>query len=486
MPNAFAYIALFSYPLLAGWLFRRFPIPSALIWTLLIGYLFLPERTQVDFPMLPSLDKNSIPSLSAMLFCWLRMREGGRARGIVGVPGTPSARLAPEPALEPAAQPGRRSRLIAFLIILVVVGPLMTVYTNREAVFFGDRGIPGLQWYDGFSMILTSIITVIPFVLARRHLASREGLENLLTALAIAGAGYSLLVLFEIRMSPQLHNWVYGFHPHSFLQQKRGDGFRAMVFTTHGLKVALFLAVACVASISLGFLKQGDQAKRWRWLGFWLLVVLVLQKSLGALLIVIPMVALTMFCKPAFRVATVATIVAIILLYPMLRGGGLIPVEEITEFSQSIDPVRAGSLNYRLVNEDMLLERAGEKPLFGWGGWGRARVFDERGRDISVTDGLWIIVIGASGWLGYVATFGLWCLPVLKVAKRRKQLGAILFVPASIATLLCVTLVDLVPNSGIPMLSWLIAGALLGWIETQSSNKPIPDLRANQLRLRSG
>jgi hypothetical protein len=485
MPNLLAYLVLFSYPLVAGWLFRRLPLPSALVWTLLIGYLFLPERTMVDFPMLPSLDKNSIPSLSAMLFCWLRMRDSSRMRGIAGMPRALNARSAQDPSSEPVAQAGQRSRLVTLFIILVAIGPLMTVYTNREAVFFGGRGIAGLEWYDGFSMILTSIITVIPFVLARRHLASKEGLENLLTALAIAGGAYSVLVLFEIRMSPQLHNWVYGFHPHSFLQQKRGDGFRAMVFTQHGLKVALFLAVACVASISLGFLKQGQHAKRWRWLGLWLLLVIVLQKSLGALLIVIPMAALTIFCKPGLRVATVAAIVTVILLYPMLRGGGLIPVDKITEFTQSIDPERAGSLNYRLVNEDRLLYRAGEKPLFGWGGWGRARVFNELGQDISVTDGLWIIVIGASGWVGYVVTFGLWCLPVLKVANRRKQLGSILFVPASIATLLCITLVDLVPNSGIPMLCWLIAGALLGWIETYSNHKPAADMQAGQLRLRS-
>ena len=486
MPNAFAYIALFAYPLLAGWLFKRLSLPSALIWTLLLGYLLLPERTQVDFPMLPALDKNSIPSLSAMLFCWLRMREAGRVRGVLNASGPANARLMAAGPIADATKPlAQKSRLIGLLIVLFILGPLMTVYTNREAVFFGDRGIRGLEWYDGFSMILSSIITVIPFVLARRHLASKEGLESLLTALAIAGGAYSLLVLFEIRMSPQLHNWVYGFHPHSFLQQKRGDGFRAMVFTQHGLKVALFLAVACVSAISLGFLKQGEQAKRWRWLGLWLLIVLILQKSLGALLIVIPMAALTIICRPRFRVAVVAAVVSTILLYPMLRGAGLIPVEAITEFSRSIDAERAGSLVYRLVNEDILLSRAEEKPLFGWGGWARGRVFNERGQDISVTDGLWVIVIGENGWLGYITTFGLWCLPALIIARRRSQLRTMLFVPASVATLLTITLVDFIPNSGIPMLSWFLAGALLGWTEAYSNQKQVPAANAKPLRLSS-
>jgi hypothetical protein len=470
MPNTFAYIALFAYPLLAGWLFKRLPLASALIWTLLLGYLFLPERAHVDFPMLPTLDKNSIPSLSAMLFCWLRMRGSNRMRGVLNAANPANARLLAAGSLGAVAnaeEPAKsKSRMVGLLIVLLVLGPLMTVYTNREALWFGDRGIRGLEWYDSFSMILSSILAMIPFLLARRHLASKQGLESLLTALATAGGIYSLLVLFEIRMSPQLHNWVYGFHPHSFLQQKRGDGFRAMVFTQHGLQVALFLAVACVSSISLGFLKQRNDAKRWRWLGLWLLVVLILQKSLGALLIVIPMAAMTIFCRPTLRVALAAGVVATILIYPMLRGAGLIPVEAIREFSQSIDAERASSLAYRLVNEDILLSRAEEKPLFGWGGWGRGRVFNERGQDISVTDGLWVIVIGENGWLGYLTTFGLWCLPVFIIARGRSQVKTMLFVPASVATLLTITLVDLMPNAGIPMLSWFLAGALLGWTET--------------------
>ena len=38
------------------------------------------------------------------------------------------------------------------------------------------------------------------------------------------------------------------------------------------------------------------------------------------------------------------------------------------------------------------------RPIFGWGGWGRNRVYDEMGNDMAVTDGYWIIFFG-SPWI---------------------------------------------------------------------------------------
>ena len=56
---------------------------------------------------------------------------------------------------------------------------------------------------------------------------------------------YSLPMLFEIRISPQLHRWVYGYFPNdAFVQQMRGGGFRPVVFFPHGLALALFTAIA--------------------------------------------------------------------------------------------------------------------------------------------------------------------------------------------------------------------------------------------------
>ncbi len=64
------------------------------------------------------------------------------------------------------------------------------------------------------------------------------------------------------------------------------------------------------------------------------------------------------------------------------------------------------------------MEKALKRMWFGWGGWGRNRVyaFNERLgqlQDISVTDSLWIIVYGMYGVFGLFGIFGSSLLPAL-------------------------------------------------------------------------
>jgi hypothetical protein len=77
--------------------------------------------------------------------------------------------------------------------------------------------------------------------------------------------------------------------------------------------------------------------------------------------------------------------------------------EVVTFIAEHVSEERAESLQFRLDNEDILADRALQNPLFGWATWGKARVYDEEGRDISVTDGLWIIALGNHGLVGLVS-----------------------------------------------------------------------------------
>lgn len=82
----------------------------------------------------------------------------------------------------------------------------------------------------------------------------------------------------------------------------------------------------------------------------------------------------------------------------------------------------------------------------------------------SVSDGQWVITIGQWGWVGYLALFGLLCLPVLALWWRYRQVpeGAIPPQVGVLALILGASLVDLLPNATLVSLTWLIAGALLG------------------------
>ena len=77
------------------------------------------------------------------------------------------------------------------------------------------------------------------------------------------------------------------------------------------------------------------------------------------------------------------------------------------------------SLEFRFYHEGLLLEHAKDKILFGWGGWGRSTFYN------SVTDGTWIIILGSSGILGFLAYFGLALLSCLRAMKASELLSGI-------------------------------------------------------------
>jgi hypothetical protein len=445
MPNAFAYVMLISWPLVAAVLFRVFPLQKALVWTLMGGYLILPAATQFKVPMLPAFDKSLIPTLSALVLCRI---------------------YAPRLALA-SDWTGRTGRmLIMALGALLVVGPFITVLQNPEPIIAGPRFIPGLRIYDALSMISSIFAAILPFWLGLRYLNDRKGHQILLQAFVIGALIYSLPVIFEARMSPQLHTWIYGFFQHDFIQHIRAGGFRPIVFLSHGLMVGILFCMSLISALVLWreAIRERRTASGWLFAAIWLMIVLVISKNLGALALASLFSALIVFTGRSVQTTVAIVVAGAIIFYPMLRGAGAIPVDAIHDLALSIDEERAFSLKFRFDNEDSLLERANEKPLFGWGNWGRNQIFNPvSGEMTSVTDGIWIILIGVYGWLGYVAHFGLLVLPILFYAIRRRQFGPSLITPGLIVVL-CVALIDLIPNAGLVAYVWLIAGGLAGYV----------------------
>jgi len=122
----------------------------------------------------------------------------------------------------------------------------------------------------------------------------------------------------------------------------------------------------------------------------------------------------------------------------------------------------------------MLLERAHEKHLFGWGGWGRNLVRDpQSGVIISVPDGEWIIVFGTFGWVGYLSKMGLLAMPLFLLWRTARRAAPTVQVSA-LALILSVTLVDMLINAILTPYTWLIAGAILGHCEAQARLRRTP------------
>lgn len=433
MPNTFAYAALLIWPFVTLVIFASMRLERAVIISLLAGYLLLPAKTSFDFPGVPALDKTSVANLAT--YGAAIIYTGGR-----------SLRMP-------------REWWLTLLMVIYLASPVLTILTNKDTLLFGDLILPGLQPYDAFSASAYKAIDLIPFLLGYNFVRTSTAQSEFIRLLVIAALAYSILMLIEIRLSPQLHAWVYGFFPHSFEQQIRGDGFRPVVFLGHGLVVAIFAAMATTAA---GFLAReripifGISSSLWL---AYLVAILVLCKSLGALLLA--MVGVIIIGIGGRKVLQVTGILSalLVLTYPALRGADWVPVQMIADQVAEYSGQRADSLQTRIDNEEQLLARASQRPWFGWGGYGRNRVFDdETGKDLSITDGTWIIIVGTNGWIGYFASFGLLCIPIIQSA-RKKNLETI---PRDALTIiLAINLIDLLPNSSLSPLTWLLAGAII-------------------------
>ncbi|WP_226780957.1 hypothetical protein [Oceaniglobus trochenteri] len=460
MPNAIAYLVLALWPFACLAMFRRMSLERALIWSILGGYLLLPPLTEFNLPLVPAMDKTTLPALSAALILVLSLKQRF--------------------ALLPRFLPAR------ILVLLFLLGTIPTVLTNGDPIAFQvlqnsepiqylTWALPGLTLRDTLSVLITQMLTLLPFLMARQFLASETGMREMLIALVVGGLIYSLPSLFEIRFSPQLNIWIYGFFQHSWEQMVRNGGFRPIVFLPHGLWLAFFVVTALISAAALFRLAPPEQRTRNIVIVVWLAVLLVLCKSLGSLVYGIVLTPLVLFTsgKTQVRVAILFAVVAV--TYPMLRNGHLVPLDAILAQAENISAERAQSLGYRFSNEELLLDRAAEKPLFGWGGWGRSLVrHSESGEILSIPDGRWIIVFGVYGWAGYIAEFGLLALPVFltgwQMRGRRGAQVSPYVVP--LVLMLAITMIDMLLNATLIPFTWMMAGAILGHLEKARAAVP--------------
>ncbi len=454
MPNTLAYLMLMIWPLVCVMLFRRLALERALIWCILGGYLVLPPLANFDLPLVPAMDKYSIPNIATFVICVVLLRRK-------------ISLLWPKSGI---------ARVLSALFILSVIPTVATngepilfqVIANSEPITFIVDQLPGLGLRDLFSVLVSQVIMLLPFFMARQYLGSDTGLRELLLALAIGGLIYSIPSLIEIRLSPQINVWIYGFFQHSFEQMMRNGGFRPIVFLPHGLWLAFFMMTAVLAAAALSRTVTGPTRGRYLLATAYLAAVLVLCKSLASLAygVVFTPVVLLASPKVQIRLAILCALVAII--YPMLRNTGSIPLDAILAQAEAISPDRAQSLGYRFDNEEQLLTRAHEKPWFGWGGWGRNLIRHvETGEILSIPDGRWIIVFGTFGWVGYLAEMGLLAAPLFLLGLRVHHMRTDQISPyvAPIAIILAATMIDMLLNATLIPITWMCAGAILGYVE---------------------
>jgi hypothetical protein len=436
---------LFSHVVLALFVpvsiaFFFFTSPQrAAMWTALGSELFMPEVASFKFPLMPALDKHNLPYICIMIGCLLKC-------------------------------PGRVTRLpkerwFLVLTVFVLAGGLLTSWTNREPAHrdFMLAPLPGLDLKDGCALAITFFTTTaLPFYLGYALFRTGIDLRMLLAGFAAGSFIYIPFELWEIRMSPNLHRLVYGFFQDAFDETMRWGGFRPLVFMRHGLALARFSVVATMAAFVFGPRPRSIFGIPWK-AGKWILaVMLLLCKSTGAIIFAAFSLPLLIRNKPKRTLRVALLLASIVLLYPALRLSELFPTAQILEISRSaVGTDRTESVEYRFHNEELLLARARERMVFGWGSYGRNFVYDSRGRP-ATSDGQWIIVFGQFGVVGFVAAFGILLVPIFLCRKNLRAIDARddQRVVAGTCLILAIIAADLLPNGMWGFYAFLLAGAL--------------------------
>ncbi|VXD21646.1 conserved membrane hypothetical protein [Planktothrix serta PCC 8927] len=369
------------------YLFKKIPTDKAVVMGFILAWLFLPQRTTFAFPGLPDYDRTSATSYSIMLATCLYSFKTFKTFkfGWLDIP-----------------------------MLMWCICPFISSITNN------------LGAYDGVSSALDQIIKYgIPYFLGRLYLNHLRGLHELAMGIFISGVIYAPLCIVESFISPQLHRMVYGYHGiNQFLQSYRLGGYRPNIFMKHGLAVGMWMMATVLIAL---WLWQSGTLKKFLYIpmNLWfigLYMTHLLVRSTGAYLYMA--LGMVILFSAKFLRTSFPQVLLILMLSSYLYLGvtGNFTGEQADQIVQVATdlagPDRAQSLEFRFDNEEILVEKAMQRIWFGWGGWGRNRVFaysESAGKliDISTTDSLWIIAYGMNGAMGIIGIFGTSLLPAL-------------------------------------------------------------------------
>jgi len=453
-------IALLLWIPLTWLLYQQLSVQKATLASLAGALMFLPEWAAFDGPLLPPLNKALIPALTC--FFMLSMRSGFSVTRTV------------------------RSPLVAATVSLCAFAAAGTWMTNTFPIHAGSAWKPvfqpGLTMRDALSMFIEDLAGIfLPFIIGYTAFFRPGHLKVLLAGTALAALIHTPIILLELRLSPVLHLWVYGYSIVSYLEAFRFGGWRPTGFMAHGLQLSVFMAMGLLAAAGLmraRFPVWRFQARTACWVNG---VLLISCKSTAAIIYGALMLWPVMFAKPRTLARTTALLAIISCAYPYMRATQTFPTQTLSDLAGRISPERQESLEFRFENEDMLVERMQQNILFGMGGYGRNHIFSAEGKRVSITDGFWIARIGSRGALGLAAPFALLAVPIILAWRRLEQWKdrrmRVMLMTTSV--LVVINLIDLLPNSFPSPLLFVYAGALYRFTERKT-------IRAGQTAMQPG
>ena len=357
------------------YLFIRFPAQRAVIISFVVAWLFLPQ-VSYPIPILPPLTKTSTACYGILLATIIYDTE----RITTFKPGW-----------------------LDIPMVIWCLCPIVSQVTN------------------GGSPISPTFLQIIswgtPYFLGRLYLGSLDGLRQLAIGIFAGGLAYIPFTLFEGVKGPNLHNIVYGVNAvDDWSQARRLGGWRPVVFMQHGLMVGVWMMTAALIAIWLwqsGTIKK-FQGRNIKTLAIVLTIAFFLCRSTGAYSL-FGIALIVLFCAKWFRTSLpLLFIIGYVVFYLYISASGQFSSKDVIDFiTQLFGEERAASLKFRFDMEEILGEKARQRFLFGWGDSGGNRVYNQYGKDISITDSLWIIAFGIYGTVGLASLFSSLLLPVV-------------------------------------------------------------------------
>ncbi|QDS96075.1 hypothetical protein FF011L_48790 [Roseimaritima multifibrata] len=344
-------------------------------------------------------------------------------------------------------------------IILWTLSPIVTSSLN------------GLGIYDGISSSIRELIVWgLPYFAGKIFFQNQLEIRFLSQTIIISGVIYSFFCLLEVRLSPQLNNWVYGFHVNDFVRNIRYEGYRPTVFMANGLMVGMWMMASTILAADMANLPAGEKRS---WRPHWLIVsylflATIACKATGASLLLIGgMLVLLLVRWTGLRFFFIA-LAMVPPIYISARLSGTVPREGIITLAAAMtNDDRAQSLEARLIQEDLFGKKALQRPLFGWGGWKRSwPVSADTGKEMTRgVDGFWTIVFGQRGLIGLAAFTSLHLWPTIAIcfgALGRRLREPELIPLSSFMLILSLAMIDNLLNGLYNPVFPLISGMLIG------------------------
>lgn len=385
--NLFAIVVLGAWVPLVMAMFLVMKPRRAVILAFVAGYLLLPE-TAFTLHTLPDVNKVSLTVLGVILGSLIF-----DTRRLISV----------------------KPRLIDLAWFVLILAPLSASLSNNLGIMDGLSASINMLFRWGFA-----------YWIGRAYFTDWEGIRELAMGIVLGGLVYVPLCWWEIRMSPQLHAQLYGwqfwsFRDNTYIFGVRLFGFRPNVFLADGLRVTMYMGVASVLAY---WAWVTGSPKRLLGMPMGAIVILLIitaffSKAVGGITLMFAGIGLLTITRhwPKTRVP-----ILILMLagpaYILVRSSGEWSGDFLVQSAQAVSPARAQSLEFRLDNEKMLIGKALKQPVLGWGGWNRSHVLDENNKDITIVDGLWILLMGEMGLIGLLAFTVMVIGPALLIWKR--------------------------------------------------------------------